>query len=611
VIDRLLRLKTGPALGLCFLILMIVFAVTGSMGQIGVDNDDVMRLAQIRDFLGGQSWYDHHQYRMGPYGDGTLMHWSRVIDLPLIILISLFDLILPYEWAEAAAISIWPVATGLALIYCVKLLSRDNPRFIVKPGDLQRAVWGFGVLIMGLFLITFYRFSPGRLDHHNIQLIALALSYVGLMDPQIKPRRYALAGIMTGLSLVVGTEALPFLVVNCGFVALLWAYKGANVRRAVIAFGAGFSVILLAGFLLDTPPAAYGQISCDILAINYLILGCLGGAGLAGLAALNMLDTPFKRLAALSLLGGGTAAVLLMLSPQCLSNPLGALPDNVQRFWLDHVEEAQPLLSRENFETGRVFYFIGLIATAWSVIVWRCKSQGVTIGRLYALTLTTAIIVMTLYQIRYAAFGLVIGSLILIPWTAECFVAGKAKSKGSVAYIFAFALSAASIWQFPALMMAGNNELAPNTDVVDTGAPLNGVLADVDTANDRDICFPEALEDYLNSQSSKLILAEPNMTSLILYHTPHSALNGNYHRNAAGIDRAVDIFMRPPGAAAKMMRDDKIDYLFYCASRPAYGIYAKAAPDGLAAQLEAGNELSEFEKLPLKLGDAMSLWQLK
>jgi len=611
VIDRLLKLKTGPALGLCFLILIIIFALAGSMGQIGADNDDVMRLAQIRDFLAGQNWYDHHQYRMGPQDGGTLMHWSRVIDLPLIILIALFDLLLPYDWAESAAISIWPVATGLALIYSVKLLSRDNPRFIVKPGDLQCALWGFGVLIMGLFLVTFYRFSPGRLDHHNIQLIALALSYVGLADPQIKPRRFVLAGVMTGLSLVIGTEALPFLVVNCGFVALLWAYKGSPVRRAVVGFGAGFAVTLLTGFLIDTPPTAYGQVYCDILAMNYLALGCLGGAGLTGLALLNILDTPVKRLAALGVLGAACGAVLFTLSPQCLSNPLGALPDNVQRSWLDYVEEAQPLISRKNFETGRIFYFIGLIVTAWSVMVWRCKAQGVTISSLYALALSTAIIVMTLYQIRYAAFGLVIGSLILIPWTAECFVAGKAKSKGSVAYIFAFALSAASIWQFPAFMMAGNNSLAPDTDVVDIDAPSNGVRAAADKSEDHDLCFPQELEDYLNAQPPKHILAEPNMTSLILYHTSHSALNGNYHRNAAGIDRAVDIFMRPPAVAAKMMQDDKIDYLFYCASRPAYGIYAKAAPKGLAAQLEGHNALPGFEKLPLELGEGLSLWRLK
>ncbi len=55
---------------------------------VGGDNDDVMRLVQIRDLLAGQSWFDLTQYRLGLDG-GTLMHWSRLIDLPIAVLIRL------------------------------------------------------------------------------------------------------------------------------------------------------------------------------------------------------------------------------------------------------------------------------------------------------------------------------------------------------------------------------------------------------------------------------------------------------------------------------------------------------------------------------------------
>jgi len=583
VIDRLLKLNIGAVLGLFFILLIGVFTVTGQIGEIGIDNDDVMRLAQIRDFLGGQSWYDHHQYRMGLDG-GTLMHWSRVIDLPVILLISVFDLFLPYAWAEAIAISIWPVMTGLALILSVKLLSRDHAGFIIKDGDMQRAIWGFGLLIIGLFLITFYRFAPGRLDHHNIQFAALAFSYVGLSDPQMKPRRFALAGAMTGLSLVIGTEALPFLAVNCGFAALLWGYKGAAVSRAVTAFGAAFAAVLLAGFLIDTPPAAYGQIYCDILAVNYLVLGMSGGLGLAILARAAGLNTVVKRAVGLGVLGGVCAVILLSMSPQCLSNPLGQLPVNVQTLWLDYVEEAQPLFSK--------------------------RSLGFTPARLYGLALSGAIIAMTLYQLRYASFGLIIGSLMLIPWVAECFVAGKAKSKDSVVYIFAFALSAASLWQMPALLIGEDDAVKPTTDVVaQNNSKRQAAVEDVDER--RDSCFPESLETYLKTLPKTLILAEPNMTSVILHDTEHSAVNGNYHRNAAGIDRAVTIFMQPPEKAAQMMRESQIDLLFFCEDRAAYGIYAKAGPDGLAARLVDKGEMTGFVKVPLDMGDKMSLWKPK
>ena len=46
------------------------------------DTDDVMRLVQVRDLLGGQGWFDLYQHRMNP-PEGTLMHWSRLVDAPL------------------------------------------------------------------------------------------------------------------------------------------------------------------------------------------------------------------------------------------------------------------------------------------------------------------------------------------------------------------------------------------------------------------------------------------------------------------------------------------------------------------------------------------------
>ena len=51
-----------------------------------VDTDDAMRMVQVRDWLAGQGWYDLRALRLDPPA-GTLMHWSRVVDLPLAALI--------------------------------------------------------------------------------------------------------------------------------------------------------------------------------------------------------------------------------------------------------------------------------------------------------------------------------------------------------------------------------------------------------------------------------------------------------------------------------------------------------------------------------------------
>ena len=50
------------------------------------DPDDIMRLVEVRDLLGGQGWFDLDQYRIDPLRE-VPMHWSRLVDLPLAIII--------------------------------------------------------------------------------------------------------------------------------------------------------------------------------------------------------------------------------------------------------------------------------------------------------------------------------------------------------------------------------------------------------------------------------------------------------------------------------------------------------------------------------------------
>src|SRR5262245_57481523 len=85
-------------------LLLLLWAVTvGSylLAGRGLDlsTDDAMRLVQVRDLLGGQAWFDLTQYRLSP-PDGVVMHWSRLIDLPIAILIRAGELILSPAMAQ-------------------------------------------------------------------------------------------------------------------------------------------------------------------------------------------------------------------------------------------------------------------------------------------------------------------------------------------------------------------------------------------------------------------------------------------------------------------------------------------------------------------------------
>lgn len=101
----------------------LVNLATSYTDYVGPDNDDAMRLVEVRDLLSGQGWFDMMQYRLGP-APGTLMHWSRFVDLPIAALISFFGLFLSPRMAEATALFVWPVSLSLPVLYFIGLGAR-------------------------------------------------------------------------------------------------------------------------------------------------------------------------------------------------------------------------------------------------------------------------------------------------------------------------------------------------------------------------------------------------------------------------------------------------------------------------------------------------------
>src|SRR5690606_33645136 len=87
---------------LVWLLLCILLFVRGFSEIAGYqfrDPDDMLRLVQVRDLLAGQGWFDLHQYRIdGP--TGTLMHWSRLVDIPLALAIGLLTPLVGSATAE-------------------------------------------------------------------------------------------------------------------------------------------------------------------------------------------------------------------------------------------------------------------------------------------------------------------------------------------------------------------------------------------------------------------------------------------------------------------------------------------------------------------------------
>ncbi|RYG94039.1 MAG: hypothetical protein EON57_18975, partial [Alphaproteobacteria bacterium] len=140
---------------------LILRSIYGGMPLIN-DTDDAMRLVEVRDFLGGQGWYDLMQHRLDtPYG--ASMHWSRLIDMPIAGLILLLRPFLG-AWAETGAAYAYPLTMLLGLFW---LSARLSMRLAGPDGLLP------GLALPAFSLVTLADFPPGRFDHHSAQILLL------------------------------------------------------------------------------------------------------------------------------------------------------------------------------------------------------------------------------------------------------------------------------------------------------------------------------------------------------------------------------------------------------------------------------------------------------
>ena len=108
-----------PAVALTAVVLAVLLIVSWTLKDWAAlrlmrlpDNDDMMRLAEVRDWLGGQGFNDLLQHRLGP-PEGASMHWSRIADAIPALIILLFAPVLGQQGAETAMLLLYP---GLLLV---------------------------------------------------------------------------------------------------------------------------------------------------------------------------------------------------------------------------------------------------------------------------------------------------------------------------------------------------------------------------------------------------------------------------------------------------------------------------------------------------------------
>lgn len=553
----------------CILAIAALMAMTlpSAKDYVGADNDDVMRLVMVRDLLAGQGWFDTMQYRLGL--NGTLMHWSRFIDLPIANLIAFFSLFLSAAKAEAVALTIWPLLMVLPFFYGMGLAG-----FRLGGRPAMHAV----LILSCILILTTNRFQPGSIDHHNLQLALAAIIAAMLLDPAHGRRSLSIAGFCAGFAIAIGAETMPLIATLCAIVALLWCWYGETYAAAAEAFGLSLAATVSVAFFLTVPPSAYSAVTCDNLSLGFYALATFGGGFLFLASALFSRATLGVRVVALGGIGVLVGAAALVIAPQCLQNPLNELDPMLVELWLNGVSEAQSVVTFFNNEIRifAAFYAVGFLGIL--VCLHRIFSRRMVEAHMVMLGLISVCYAVGLIQVRGTVFATMLSTIVLARAIVDARRLSHAHPKSIGKALPFIALTLGSV---PAAWAVAGIAIP----VEETGN-ATGETAEAAALND---CQSAEALAGLTRLPPGLVASPSDSGAEVLRYSQHRALTAPYHRNQAGMLTELHIGLARPNEAEAFIRGAGVTILAFCAADTQTKRLMKMAPEGLYAQLAAGH----------------------
>jgi hypothetical protein len=586
--DAMLGLA-GALLALC------LHALAGfpTLAAANGDNDSLLRLVEIRDLIGGQGWFDLHQYRMGPAG-GFVMHWSRLVDAAIAaVVLAVTALTGKPATGETFALFAWTtplMAAALAFLLRIARTVGDDwavmPAFIICAAALHFS----GV------------FAPGDIDHHNVQLTLCLAAITAL----IVGRSYA-AGIAAGaacaLMLAVGMETLPYVAV-AGLIASAAYLLGDRAEAAketakeaakATGFGLGLAGVGLATFVATVPTTDWLSPSCDAYSIPQFAVAAISGLGLAAIAASPALGRSFgRRLRALLALGIAVAVLVVTVFPQCLADPYAGLDPRLQQFWLNQVTEAQSFwgVLSDDWVKAAGIYVTPILALV--VLGLRLRRRSNAAGWILMAFLAAAFAV-SLWQVRGATFSLPLAAITLAVWV------GDWRHRTALTSDRTSMLRMALVWLVSLNVTWSAAAHAASAALRETAS----------AATPSGTCERPADYALLAAQPPTTVLAISNLGSPILAHTPHRVLAGPYHRNVTGNLLVLDAFMGTAEQARPAIESNRIGLVVICRGNAETALLTRPAPAGLLAALIRGEPPDWLEKLPQAAGEPVEIYRVR
>lgn len=543
------------------------------------DPDDYLRLQQVRDWLGGQGFFDVTQYRIDPPG-GVPMHWSRIVDLPLAGLILLLKPLFGPMLAERITVSVVPLITLAGSLSAVALIA-------ARLADRRTAL--LAAMLGATAPLLLFHVLPLRIDHHGWQTMLGLLAVAACFDA--KPVRGGIvAGGATALWLAISLEALPMAAALGLVLALRYLVWGDDRRFRAFAGALGLATLGL--FAAFHGRAAWAQPWCDAMSPAWF--GPMVATPLLAALSTRLRGVPL-RIAGLCLATLAGTMLLGLTAPACLAGPFAQLDPVVRIYWYDNVLEGLPVW-RQAPNNAMILLGFPLIGLAGTVLAWRrAATAGAARDWLAMLALLLAAFAVSLLVQRAGGFA------------QGCALPGAG-------WLLARALGRIDRWRRAPLRVpaaaAAILLLSPIGAMVLGGALLAGLEHNVAPATKAgETCFAPCTSLAPIARLPRgYVLTGLDLTPRLLIETPHSYAASGHHRGRAAMARVIDAFVGPPEAAHRLMREKGMAYVLIQPGGNETDIYIKAAPDGLMARLIRGQVPGWLDPVPLGT-DRLRMWR--
>lgn len=546
------------------------------------DTDDNMRMAQVRALLAGQDWFDLRQYKLNPPA-GYNMHWSRFVDLPIAAIQLVAKPLFGGVVAQKASAAIAPMLPFAIALFGVATLARR----IVHPGAFAIAA--------GLLLCcqsTLLMFLPMRVDHHGWQLALLIVGVAGLADPD-RVRGGLTTGLTSALSLVIGLELMPFLVIIGGTTVLRWV-RDADESERMRAYGAALAGGCICGYLAF---ASYDNRlpRCDVLSPVWLSIMTLAGA-LAYALSLASTTRWTTRLLLAGLAGVAIAAFFALGSPQCLGRP-EQTSDELYTRWFTNVREAKPLYMQTwtQIVSTATLPLIGIGGALYAS--WAARGTRMLDVWLAVATVSVLSALLLLWQTRAgpAAQLLAIPGATALAWAIFPRLARhRSMLVRTIGVVAAFLVISGLIVQLV-------------IDRIGSGQP-NARLATVNRANTR--CPSLAALRPVDALPRTIIFTFVDLGPRLINVTRHSAVAGPYHRNGAAILDVHNAFQGTPDRAHAIMHRHGATLLMTCPNMSEATVHRAKAKNGFYSRLAKGERFDWLTPVRMPKGSPLLVWKI-